>query len=168
MEKQKQNVIDDNDYFYRARLQSLQAIDELIQGTIARLEALGILDNTYIIYTSDNGFHIGQHRLQPGKECGYEEDINVPLIIRGPGVPKNTVTDIVTTHTDIAPTVFEILGLKQREDFDGAVIPLTDDGITNAVAHRHEHVNVEYWGWALEEGTHGGRLIFYSEPSRRL
>ena len=54
MEKQKQNVIDDNDYFYRARLQSLQAIDELIQGTIARLEALGILDNTYIIYTSDS------------------------------------------------------------------------------------------------------------------
>lgn len=140
----------------------MQAVDELIEGTVARLEALGVLDNTYIIYSSDNGFHIGQHRLQPGKECGYEEDINVPLVIRGPGVPKNTVTDVVTTHTDIAPTVFEILGLRKRDDFDGAAIPLTDSGLAHAAVHRHEHINVEYWGWALEEGNHGSKSWFSS------
>jgi len=53
------------------------------------------LDNTYIIYSSDNGYHIGQHRMAPGKKCVFEENINVPLIIRGPKVAKGKKTDMV-------------------------------------------------------------------------
>ena len=79
-------------HFYRQRLRALQGVDEIVEGVIKRLEDHGILDSTYVIFSSDNGYHIGQHRLQPGKECGYEEDINIPLIIRGPGVPKNSTT----------------------------------------------------------------------------
>lgn len=119
---------------------------------MTRLEQSDKLDNTYIIYTSDNGFHIGQHRLPPGKTCGFEEDIRVPLFIRGPGVPAGYVRDSVTTHVDLAPTIFDMAGIPARPDFDGTAIPVTPDfaGI------RHEHVTVEYWGTAFIEGTFSG------------
>ena len=126
-----------------------------MDGLISRLEGSGILDNTFIVYSSDNGFHIGQHRLQPGKSCGYEEDIHIPLIIRGPGVPKGYTTDIVTTHTDLAPTFFELLGIPLRDEFDGRPIPTTEAGIEKARERaRHEHANVEYWGFAGGEGKY--------------
>lgn len=127
-----------------------------MEGVIAKLEEHGILDNTYIVYSSDNGFHIGQHRLQPGKSCGYEEDINVPLIIRGPGIAANLTTDVVSTHTDLAPTFFELLGIPLRPDFDGTPIPLTEEAITQAKnsGARREHVGVEYWGLAMGEGIY--------------
>ncbi|KFY67158.1 hypothetical protein V496_01732 [Pseudogymnoascus sp. VKM F-4515 (FW-2607)] len=150
-----------NDHFYRSRLRALQAVDELVEGVIAKLEEHGILDNTYIVYSSDNGFHIGQHRLQPGKTCGYEEDINVPLIIRGPGIAANLTTDVVSTHTDLAPTFFELLGIPLRDDFDGTPIPLTEEAITEVKSSgtRREHVGVEYWGLAGSEGIYESGLV---------
>ena len=126
---------------------------------MTRLDQHGVLGSTYIFYSSDNGFHIGQHRLQPGKSCGYEEDINVPLIIRGPGVDENSTADIVTTHTDLAPTFFKLLGISPRSDFDGAAFPITRDGITEAFKARREHVNVEYWGFAAGEGIYDRRSL---------
>lgn len=108
--RQTQENIHYNDHFYRSRLRSLQGVDEIVDGIVKRLEEYGVLENTFIIYSADNRYHIGQHRLQPGKECGFEEDINVPLIIRGPGVPKNVTTEVVTTHTDLAPTILRIAG----------------------------------------------------------
>ncbi|OQE40896.1 hypothetical protein PENCOP_c005G05554 [Penicillium coprophilum] len=149
---QNQSVVDYNDHFYRSRLRALQGVDELVDGLVTRLEESGQLDNTYIIYTSDNGFHIGQHRLPPGKTCGFEEDIRVPLFIRGPGVAKGYVQDAVTTHVDLAPTFFHLAGIPTRDDFDGTAIPVTPefDG------QRHEHVTVEYWGSAVVEGVYSG------------
>jgi arylsulfatase A-like enzyme len=149
-----QDSMDLYDHFYRSRLRALQSVDELVESVVERLEELGILENTYIIYTSDNGYHIGQHRLPPGKTCGIEEDINVPLIIRGPHVPENHVTEIVTTHTDIAPTLFGLIGGRDPADaqFDGAAIPLTRNGLEEAATDRHEHVNVEFWGIGVDEG----------------
>jgi Sulfatase len=129
----------------------------MVDTLFLMLSERNLLDNTYIMYSSDNGYHIGQHRLQPGKECGFEEDINVPLIIRGPGVPAGEVTDIVTSHTDIAPTIFSLIGKTPREDFDGAAIPVTANGLEVAKHARHEHVNVEYWGFALTEGEYGNQ-----------
>lgn len=150
-------MIDSNDNHYRRRLQTLQGIDDIIDGLISRLESYGIMDNTYFIYTADNGYHIGQHRLQPGKSCPIEEDINVPLIIRGPGVSQNVTADIVTTHTDIAPTIFNLLGIEQRSDFDGQIIPVSMAGIqaANGSATWAEHVNVEFWGSGGDEGEYG-------------
>ena len=132
----------------------MQAVDEIIDETVRRLEQYGILENTYIIYSTDNGFHIGQHRMQPGKSCGYEEDINIPLIIRGPGIPAGETTDIVTTHTDLAPTIFDIISIPPRQEFDGIPIPLTQTALLEAKQNRYEHVNVEYWGYAVEEGDY--------------
>ncbi|KAJ5211454.1 uncharacterized protein N7498_003100 [Penicillium cinerascens] len=150
--QQNQSVIDYNDHFYRSRLRALQGVDELVDTLIKRLEESNKLDNTYIIYTSDNGFHIGQHRLPPGKTCGFEEDIRVPLFIRGPGIPEGYVQDSVTTHIDLAPTIFDLAGIPPRSDFDGTAIPVTPD----FAGRRHEHVTVEYWGKGIMEGTFGG------------
>ncbi|KAH6706482.1 arylsulfatase [Leptodontidium sp. MPI-SDFR-AT-0119] len=159
LKQQNQTNVDYNDHFYRQRLRALQAVDEMVDGLFDCLEAHGILDNTYIIYSSDNGFHIGQHRLQPGKSCGYEEDINIPLIIRGPGVAANHTTHIVTTHTDLSPTFFDLLGIPQRDDFDGTAIPVTKAGIELAQERRREHVNVEYWGFAGGEGKYDHDIL---------
>ncbi|KAJ5825997.1 arylsulfatase [Penicillium riverlandense] len=160
LEQQNQTNVDWNDHFYRQRLRALQAVDEMVDGLIERVHQHGIMEDTYIIYSSDNGFHIGQHRLQPGKSCGYEEDINIPFIIRGPGVAANHTTDIITSHTDLAPTFFDLLGIPQREDFDGTAIPVTrsDLDIESASQRRREHVNVEYWGFAGGEGIYGREL----------
>ncbi|KAI1173451.1 arylsulfatase-like protein [Nemania sp. FL0916] len=152
LRKQDEDTVKYNDDFYVKRLQALQSVDELVDSVVRRLDELKILDNTYIFYSSDNGYHIGQHRLNPSKQCSFEEDINIPLIVRGPGVPKNITTEIVTTHTDLAPTLLKIAGAPLRDDFDGIAIPLTQDGLDRAQEERHEHVTVEHWGFAANEG----------------
>ncbi|KAH7066826.1 arylsulfatase precursor [Paraphoma chrysanthemicola] len=148
--------IDYNDNWYRKRLQSLQAVDELIDGLIERLEARpDILENTYLIYTTDNGFHISQHRLPPGKSCGIEEDVNIPFFVRGPGVGKNQTVEIPTSHTDIVPTLFELAGIPLREDFDGEPIPVTAE--MQKTSEKSENINIEFW--STESNT------FYGIPS---
>jgi N-acetylglucosamine-6-sulfatase len=124
----------------------------MVEGIVERLRTHNMLENTYIFYTSDNGYHISQHRLHPGKECGFEEDINIPLIIRGPGVGSSKVLNTVTSHTDLAPTIMEIAAGARGLDheFDGSPIPLND-----LSRDKREHVNVEYWGRALPEGAYG-------------
>ena len=155
MPKQSSEQVESNDEFYRSRLRALQAVDELVDDIFDLLEQYGILDNTFVIYSSDNGYHIGQHRLPPGKSCGYEEDVNVPLIVRGPNVPKGITTDQVTSHTDLVPTILGLIGAQPRGDFDGIAIPLRGDEISLSHGQRHEHVNLEHWGFALAEGKYG-------------
>lgn len=140
------SIVQHNDNFYRKRLQALQAVDDMVNRTIARLEEYDLLDNTYIIFTSDNGFHLSQHRLKAGKRCPYEEDVNVPLIIRGPGVPKGKTADIVTSHTDIVPSIVKWAGASASIEFDGAAIPY--DNVTNGTRANYEHAAIEYWGLA--------------------
>lgn len=165
LHKQGDENVEYNDHYYRQRLRALQSVDELVDDVMKRLEAAKLLDNTYIIYSSDNGFHIGQHRMQPGKMCGYEEDINVPLIIRGPGVPQGAVSDVVTAHVDLAPTIMQLAGMPLRDDFDGAAIPLTKPDQKKAINDRQEHVTVEFWGKAL---TEGGIVFRPDEPATIL
>ena len=80
-----------------------------------------------------NGYHIGQHRLEPGRRWPYEEHINVPLVIRGSGVPKKQQLDIVTSHTDIAPTILKWTGPQVPNDLGGVAIPTTESS-ENVVA----------------------------------
>ncbi|POR33559.1 Arylsulfatase [Tolypocladium paradoxum] len=142
-----------NDDFYRRRLQSLQAVDDLITSVISKLEAHpDVLANTYLFYTSDNGFHISQHRLPPGKTCNKEEDINIPFLARGPGIAAGKVATFPTSHTDLVPTFFELAGIPLHENFDGEPIPLTAKS-KRAKEPKNEHVNVEFWGQGTAEGT---------------
>lgn len=105
---------------YRKRLGSLQAEDDMIERVIQTLEKTGELDNTYIVFTTDNGFHLGQHRLDAGKQTIYEEDIHLPLIVRGPGVAKGRVVDQIVGNIDLAPTFAELAGR--------APVPIATDG----------------------------------------
>lgn len=141
------------DNFQRRRLQSLQAVDDLIDGIFDALQDHPeVLANTYVIYTADNGFHLGQHRLPTGKTCGIEEDVNVPFIIRGPGIAKNKILNFPSSHTDLAPTFLKLAGIPLRDDFDGLPIPVRSADRTPG-AIKTEHVNIEYWGKGIIEGT---------------
>lgn len=154
LHQQNSTVVAYNDAFYRARIQSLQAVDELVDDVFLWLEAYpDILANTYVIFTTDNGFHIGQHRLPPGKTCNVEEDINIPFLIRGPGVPRGRTYEGATTHTDIVPTLFTLAGIPVHSDFDGEPMPVTA-AMQRDAPRKSEHVNVEFWGTALFEGIH--------------
>lgn len=138
------------DEYQRSRLRALQAVDEMVDGVVNRLESYGIIDNTFIFYTTDNGYHVGQHRLQPGKTCGFETDINIPLIVRGPGIQPGQVSDSVSAHVDLAPTFLNLVGAPLHESFDGRPIDLSctsDRRLT-------EYVNVEYWGTGIPEGVY--------------
>jgi N-acetylglucosamine-6-sulfatase len=110
---------------YRLRIQSLQAVDDLVENVIAKLEALGQLDNTYIFFASDNGFHMGEHRLLPGKATAFEEDIRVPMLVRGPGVRAGTVIDKMCANIDLAPTFAALAGASVPDFVDGrSLVPL--------------------------------------------
>ncbi|TDZ40492.1 Arylsulfatase [Colletotrichum spinosum] len=124
-----------NDHFYRSLLRALQAVDELVESVVLKLEEYGILEDTYIFYTTDNGFHIGQHRLQP--------------------VPEGKTVEIVTVHQDLVPTILGLASGPLRTDLDGLAIPLTKPDIEDAARTRHDHVTVEYWGIAASEGAWG-------------
>ncbi|GAB7360522.1 hypothetical protein MBLNU230_g8471t1 [Neophaeotheca triangularis] len=152
--QQNQTNVDYNDGFYRTRLQSLQSVDEMIDSVTTRLEQAGVLDNTYIFFSSDNGFTIGQHRRQPGKQSAFEEDVSVPLIVRGPGVSEGMATNIVSSHIDLAPTFLRLAGAETRQSLDGLAIPLHRPEIEEAQSTRQENVNIEHWGITMSEGKY--------------
>jgi arylsulfatase A-like enzyme len=113
---------------YRERLRSLQAVDDMVETIIRTLEETGELDNTYIIYTSDNGWHMGEHRQFVGKTTAYEEDIRVPFVMRGPGVPKGKRLTSLVVNTDLAPTFAAIAGATPNSFVDGrSFLPLLSD-----------------------------------------
>ena len=101
------------------------------------------------------GYHISQHRLPPGKECPFETDIHIPLIVRGPGVPAGHTAGVVSSHTDLTPTMLKLAGStgSERVALDGFPIPLDKNSL--ASPESGEHVNVEFWGHAIPEGKYG-------------
>lgn len=113
---------------YRLWLQSMQAVDDTIASMAATLQATGQLSNTYVIFTSDNGYHMGQHRLAPGKYMGYEEDVRVPFFVRGPQVPISQTLPHLASIVDLAPTLADIAGIPIPPYMDGqSLLPLLGD-----------------------------------------
>jgi arylsulfatase A-like enzyme len=104
------------DALYRKQLQSMLAVEDMIEHVVDTLKQTGKLDNTYIVLTSDNGFHLGQHRLPQGKITAFDEDIHVPLVVRGPGVPHGKMVGDFAANVDLAPT-FAKLGAANVPDF---------------------------------------------------
>ncbi len=113
---------------HRKRLQSMLAVDDMIGDLMESLKESGELDDTFIFFTSDNGFHLGQHRLGAGKWTAYEEDIRVPLIVRGPGVPEGETLPHMVLNNDLAPTFAELAGARTPEFVDGrSLVPLLNE-----------------------------------------
>jgi len=110
---------------YRNRLRMLLAVDEMISRLVEVLKDAGKPENTYIVFSSDNGYHLGEHQLPPNKRTAYEEDLRVPLIVRGPGVPAGQTLDQFALNIDLAPTFAELAGAPVPASVDGrALVPL--------------------------------------------
>ena len=116
------STIDD---YYRQRLESMLAVDDMVASLIQELEASDKLDNTFIFFTSDNGFEQGEHRIPKGKNRPYEESAHVPLFVRGPGVPANAKTQKLAVNTDFAPTFADLAGVSFPAD-GRSLMPLLD------------------------------------------
>ena len=106
-----------NEMDYRNRMGSLLAVDDMVAGIVDTLEANGELDNTYLVFTSDNGYNLGSHRLVH-KMVPYEESLRVPLVVSGPGVPHGAETRMAL-HTDFFPTALDLAGVAIPDDVDG-------------------------------------------------
>lgn len=107
------------DHIFRARIRSLQGVDAGVAKLVKELRRAGELDNTYIFFTSDNGFQMGEHRLVT-KNVPYQESLRVPLLVRGPGVPRGHGRDQLALTIDLAPTFAAIAGARPRVKVDGA------------------------------------------------
>jgi N-acetylglucosamine-6-sulfatase len=104
---------------YRQRLESLLAIDEGVAQIVAALQAAGELESTLIVFTSDNGFFHGEHRVQTGKVLHYEPSTRVPLILRGPGIPRGALRRQLVGNIDVAPTIVSAAGATPARPTDG-------------------------------------------------
>ena len=108
---------------HQKRLNSMLAVDEMVASLIQELDDAGELDNTFIVFTSDNGLHGGEHRIKGGKRTPYEESARVPLFVRGPGVPAGSKVEELALNTDFAPTFAALAGVDFPAD-GRSLVPL--------------------------------------------
>ena len=110
---------------FRKRAQAVESVDKLLADTEATLAAKHLTDKTYIVFSSDNGYHLGQHRLLKGKQTAFDTDIHVPLIVAGPGVPHHRVVPQVAQNVDLYPTFVQLAGAKADRPVEGhSLVPL--------------------------------------------
>jgi arylsulfatase A-like enzyme len=104
---------------YQAELATLLAVDEGVDRLMQALDEAGALDDTYVVFTSDNGYQHGEHGLVEGKYFPYEESLVVPLLVRGPGVRVGEVEDAVVADIDLVPTLVELAAADPPRPVDG-------------------------------------------------
>jgi N-acetylglucosamine-6-sulfatase len=108
------------------RQRSLMAIEEGVGEILLALEESGQLDNTIVVFTSDNGYFYGEHGLSVERRLAYEESIRMPLLVRYPGLIKpGTVRDEIALNIDLAPTLLELAGVAVPATMQGrSLVPL--------------------------------------------
>ncbi len=114
-----QSQINGVDARYRARAEAVLGVDDLVQNVVSTLKQQGELKNTVLMFTSDNGFFHGEHRVPQGKVRLYEPSIRVPLLIRGPGVPKGVHRRQPVGNVDLAETILDFAHAKAGRKEDG-------------------------------------------------
>jgi N-acetylglucosamine-6-sulfatase len=137
---------------YRSRLEALLAVDEAVKAIVDKLREKGALARTVIIFTSDNGFMDGQHRIAEGKIVAYDPSAQVPLLMRGPGIPVGRTVSAMTSNVDLAATVLDLANATPGIPIDGlSLVPVAHNPAS--IAGRH---------LLLETGEPGAR-----DPGRR-
>ena len=134
------------DSVFQSRAQAVQAVDQMIGQIEGALAANGLSQNTYVVFSSDNGLHTGEYRLMPGKMTAFDTDIHVPLVISGPGIPAGTTTNAMAENVDLAKTFTQIGGTDLSGD-GHSLVPLFGAGSIPAdwrnailVEHRGPHL----------------------------
>ena len=111
---------------YRRRAESLLSVDDAVAAIISELDSQDLLEDTYVMFVSDNGFFFGQHRIGKGKYLPYEGASRVPLIIRGPGLSQGATVEAPMGNVDLAPTILDITGASPTVTVDGqSLLPFT-------------------------------------------
>jgi arylsulfatase A-like enzyme len=109
---------------FRLRVEAVQAVDRMIGQLEDELRRRGLARDTYLVFSSDNGLHMGEHRLLPGKLTAFDTDIRVPLIVVGPGVPRGREVPALVQNTDLAPTFLGLAGQPVPPGVEGrSLIP---------------------------------------------
>jgi arylsulfatase A-like enzyme len=112
----------------RRQEEQLISVDQAVGELVQSLKARGLLDDTYIIFSSDNGFFRGEHRIASGKYLPYDPASRVPLIIRGPGIPAGGVSDELVWNGDIPQTILQIASGSENPSLDGrSLLPFAQD-----------------------------------------
>ncbi len=124
------------DQHYRDRLRTMAAVGELVGKLVKTLKGSNKLNNTYIVFSSDNGYHQGQHRIELGKGTPYEESIGVPLMVRGPGIPAGIERNEMVLNNDFAPTFADWAGVTAPASVDGRSFASLIDGNPGRLRHR--------------------------------
>jgi arylsulfatase A-like enzyme len=110
---------------FNLRVEAVQAVDDMIDALMKQLAATGLDKNTYVVFSSDNGYHMGEHQLLAGKQTAFDTDINVPLVVVGPGVPSGVIDDRMVENIDLCPTFAELAGTPAPATSDGhSLVPL--------------------------------------------
>ena len=125
---------------HRSRRESLLAVDEAVAAVVDALGRSGRLQRTYLLFTSDNGFLQGEHRVPKGKYFAYDAATHVPLMIRGPGIRPGTRSAQMSANTDLAPTILQAAGATADVTLDGmSLLPFAlQGGLTTPRAVLHE------------------------------
>jgi N-acetylglucosamine-6-sulfatase len=117
---------------HEKRVESLQAVDDLVEGVVKTLNDANVMSNTYIFFTSDNGFHHGEHRIAQQKWRPYEEDVHMPLVVRGPGIAAGSTTYKLALNTDYLPTFTDLAGVQRPPYVDGRSLrPVLEGNVTS-------------------------------------
>lgn len=119
------DLVDYIDETFRNRWRTLLSVDDMVEKIVETLQEKNVLDNTYIIFTSDHGYHLGQFSLPIDKRQAYEFDVRIPLMIRGPGIPAGQERKELIVTIDFAPTFVHMAGLSHPSNMDGkSIVPL--------------------------------------------
>jgi extracellular sulfatase Sulf len=140
-------LVNFSDELYARRIRSLFSVDDLVAEVFDVLTATGQLDNTYVFYTSDHGYNLGQFRLPSGKFHYFENDIHVPLLVRGPGVTPGSQTADIVCNVDFSTTILDLAGvapLPAGTDGTSFKPSLTGAPRTSAAPPR-DRLLIEYW-----------------------
>jgi arylsulfatase A-like enzyme len=146
---------------HRARIRALASVDEAVAGTLRTLKRHGELDRTLVVFTSDNGFVMGEHRYV-GKVLPYQESVRVPLLVRGPGVARGAVSSQLATTFDLTKTFTDLAGARPGRRLDGVSLTpyLQDPGQTDRRPHTLIQSGGIGWGFDIDGWTYRG----YRDP----
>jgi arylsulfatase A-like enzyme len=125
---------------FQKRQEQLKGIEDTVEQVVEVLRDMGRLDNTIIIYSSDNGFSMGEHRRPRNKALLYDEIARVPLIIRGPGIPKGETRDQLVNNLDLTASILSWAKATSGYTLDGRPLgPIVADDAAPWRTHLLSH-----------------------------